>query len=75
GRRPAKDNSEGSAYDTFLILDICDEKSPLRPDITKDTPQYWAIRMQECWHSDPLKRPNIDNIFWSEGDCSNNIPK
>ncbi|RIB17641.1 hypothetical protein C2G38_2142511 [Gigaspora rosea] len=38
-------------------------------DITKDTPQYWAIRMQECWHSDPLKRPNIDNIFWSEGDC------
>ncbi|CAG8779370.1 36310_t:CDS:2, partial [Racocetra persica] len=50
------------AYDAHLMLDICNENFPLRPNITEDTPQCWAILMQKCWHPDPLERPAIDKI-------------
>ncbi|CAG8594510.1 1083_t:CDS:2 [Cetraspora pellucida] len=56
GYRPFYDRQ----YDSLLALDICNE---LRPIITEDTPHCWAILMQKCWHSDPLKRPTIDEIF------------
>ncbi|CAG8464226.1 820_t:CDS:2 [Cetraspora pellucida] len=56
GYRPFYDR----AYNTHLALDICNE---LRPNITEDTPHCWAILMQRCWHSDPSKRPTIDEIF------------
>ncbi|RIB10564.1 kinase-like domain-containing protein [Gigaspora rosea] len=56
GQRPFCDR----AYDIHLMLNICSE---LRPDITEDTPFIWAILMQQCWHSDPLKRPSINEIY------------
>ncbi|CAG8480594.1 14169_t:CDS:2, partial [Cetraspora pellucida] len=55
GRRPFCDQ----AYDAHLMFNICDGS---RPDITEDTPQCWATLMQKCWHSDPLKRPSINEI-------------
>ncbi|CAG8822826.1 21454_t:CDS:2, partial [Racocetra persica] len=62
------------AYDSYLALDICAKM--FRPNITKDTPQCWAILMQKCWHSNPLKRPTIDEIYdevnsayWDENKC------
>ncbi|CAG8707445.1 6370_t:CDS:1, partial [Racocetra fulgida] len=43
GLRPFYDQ----AYDAHLMLDICNENFPLRPNITEDTPQCWAILMQK----------------------------
>ncbi|CAG8600267.1 20727_t:CDS:2 [Cetraspora pellucida] len=57
GYRPFSDRN----HDQYLILDICNGS---RPIITKDTPHCWAILMQKCWHSDPLKRPTIDEIYY-----------
>ncbi|RIB21905.1 kinase-like domain-containing protein, partial [Gigaspora rosea] len=57
GNRPFYDR----AYDSQLALDICAKIS--RPIITEDTPQCWAILMQKCWQSDPLKRPTINEIY------------
>ncbi|RIB22098.1 kinase-like domain-containing protein, partial [Gigaspora rosea] len=48
------------AYDVDLVLSICDGS---RPEITEDTPQCWAILMQKCWCSEPLKRPSISEIY------------
>ncbi|CAG8601114.1 18155_t:CDS:2 [Cetraspora pellucida] len=56
GHRPFYDRQ----YDSLLALDICNE---LRPIITEDTPHCWAILMQKCWHSDPLERPTIDEVY------------
>ncbi|CAG8456307.1 14794_t:CDS:2 [Cetraspora pellucida] len=30
----------------------------------KHTPHCWASLMQKCWHSDPSKRPTIDEIYY-----------
>ncbi|CAG8795291.1 22375_t:CDS:2, partial [Cetraspora pellucida] len=56
GCRPFYDRE----YNANLALDICNE---LRPNITEDTPHCWAILMQKCWQSDPLKRPTIDELY------------
>ncbi|RIB13045.1 hypothetical protein C2G38_2199002 [Gigaspora rosea] len=48
------------AYDGNLALSICDGS---RPEITDDTPQCWAILMQKCWNSEPIKRPSIGEIY------------
>ncbi|RIB18765.1 kinase-like domain-containing protein [Gigaspora rosea] len=70
GNRPFYDR----AYDSHLALDICVKIS--RPIITEDTPQCWAILMQKCWQSDPLKRPTINEIYdevnsedWNDDKC------
>ncbi|RHZ57533.1 hypothetical protein Glove_386g15 [Diversispora epigaea] len=55
GHRPFHDQDHGPK----LILDILDGK---RPEITEDTPEYWANLMKRCWHPDPSQRPKIEEI-------------
>ncbi|RIA98842.1 kinase-like domain-containing protein [Glomus cerebriforme] len=50
GRRPFWDRN----HDTELIIEICDG---LRPPIVTNAPEGYIDIMQECWHSDPKKRP------------------
>jgi serine/threonine protein kinase len=47
-------------HDVNLIYEILDGK---RPEITSDTPEYYANLMKKCWDSNPSKRPTIDEIF------------
>ncbi|CAB4411387.1 unnamed protein product [Rhizophagus irregularis] len=47
-------------HDTKLIYEIIDGK---RPEITNDTPECFANLMKECWNSEPLKRPSINQII------------
>ncbi|POG61632.1 hypothetical protein GLOIN_2v1702405, partial [Rhizophagus irregularis DAOM 181602=DAOM 197198] len=37
-----------------LIYEIIDGK---RPEITNDTPEWFANLMKQCWNSVPSKRP------------------
>ncbi|CAG8845028.1 15807_t:CDS:1, partial [Racocetra persica] len=46
---------------THLMFNICDKT--LRPKITEDTPQCWAILIQKCWHPNPSERPPINEIY------------
>ena len=39
-------------HDKYLALRIL---KGLRPEITKDTPQFYHDLMQKCWHSDPTQ--------------------
>ncbi|PKC57024.1 hypothetical protein RhiirA1_473136, partial [Rhizophagus irregularis] len=43
-----------------LIIDICDG---LRPPIVTNAPKGYIELMEECWHSDPSKRPTANDIF------------
>ncbi|PKC05507.1 kinase-like protein [Rhizophagus irregularis] len=56
GRRPFWDRN----HDTELIIDICDG---LRPPIVTNAPKGYIELMEECWHSDPSKRPTADDIY------------
>ena len=46
-------------HDTELIIKICDG---LRPPIVTNAPEGYIELMQECWHSDPNKRPTADYL-------------
>jgi serine/threonine protein kinase len=56
GRRPFWDRS----HDTDLIIEIVD---CLRPPIVTNAPEGYIELMEECWHSDPNKRPTATDIF------------
>ncbi|CAB5184076.1 unnamed protein product [Rhizophagus irregularis] len=43
-----------------LIYKIIDG---VRPEITKDTPEFYADLMKSCWDPDPKKRPSIDDLY------------
>ncbi|RGB41388.1 kinase-like domain-containing protein [Rhizophagus diaphanus] len=43
-----------------LIIKICDG---LRPPIVTNAPEEYIELMNECWHSDPTKRPTAFDIF------------
>ncbi|CAB5186073.1 unnamed protein product [Rhizophagus irregularis] len=45
-------------HDASLALEVLDELKPLRPKIVKGTPEFYANIMEQCWSSDPLKRPD-----------------
>ena len=47
------------AHDIHLVYKILNGK---RPEITEDTPEYFANLMKSCWDSDPKKRPSITKI-------------
>ena len=74
-RRPFWDRD----HDTELIIDICDG---LRPPIVTNAPDGYIELMNECWHSDPEKRPEatdilkkISNMEIKEGEnCRNGNP-
>ena len=56
GRRPFWDQS----HDANLIVKICDG---IRPPIKTNAPKGYIEVMQECWHSDPKKRPTADELY------------
>jgi serine/threonine protein kinase len=56
GRRPFWDRS----HDTDLIIEIVDG---LRPPIVTNAPEGYIELMEECWHSDPNKRPTANDII------------
>ena len=47
-------------HDTDLIIEICDGH---RPPIVNDAPEGYIELMQECWHSDPNKRPTALELY------------
>ena len=55
GRRPFWDRN----HNTELIIEICDG---LRPPIVTNAPEGYIELMQECWHSDPNKRPTATKL-------------
>src|SRR6266536_6267235 len=54
-------------HDSNLILKILDGE---RPEVTEDTPEFFANLMKRCWNSDSLKRPIIFEIFESVSMCN-----
>ncbi|CAI2188271.1 262_t:CDS:2, partial [Funneliformis geosporum] len=56
GRRPFWNFQDS---DTDLIIQICDG---FRPPIITNAPKGYIELMQNCWDSNPNKRPNIDEI-------------
>ncbi len=46
-------------HDINLIFKIIDGE---RPEITEDTPKFYANLMKSCWDPDPKKRPSIIEI-------------
>ena len=55
GRRPFWNR----IHDTELIIEICDG---LRPPIVTNAPKGYIKLLQECWDSDPYKRPSAVDI-------------
>ncbi|RGB30946.1 kinase-like domain-containing protein [Rhizophagus diaphanus] len=56
GRRPFWDRN----HDTELIIDISDG---LRPPIVTNAPEGFIELMEECWNSNPDKRPTANDIY------------
>src|SRR5439155_25400387 len=51
-------------HDYHLILDIL---GGVRPQITDDTPEFYAELMKRCWDGNPENRPTAEEIkdcFW-----------
>ncbi|POG61430.1 hypothetical protein GLOIN_2v706689 [Rhizophagus irregularis DAOM 181602=DAOM 197198] len=53
-------------HDHSLIYKIIDG---VRPEITKDTPEFYANLMKRCWDPDPKKRPSINDIYDISSKC------
>ncbi|RIA95073.1 kinase-like domain-containing protein, partial [Glomus cerebriforme] len=47
-------------HDHTLIYKIF---NGIRPEITKDTPGFFANLMKRCWELDPTKRPSIHEVY------------
>jgi serine/threonine protein kinase len=61
------------AHDIDLVFSICDG---LRPNLIEGTPPCYVELMQQCWDSDPKKRPTAEYIAnklqnWTEGSDEN----
>ena len=57
GRLPFEDQTN----DVGLMSKICYDG--LLPPITTNAPKDYIELMQECWNSDPIKRPEAANIY------------
>src|SRR4051812_4640406 len=55
GKKPFYDRS----HNHILILDILEGE---RPQITDDTPEFYAELMKRCWDHDPGNRPTAEEI-------------
>src|SRR3989440_8150532 len=56
GKKPFHDRS----HNHILISDILKGE---RPQITDDTPEFYAELMKKCWDHDPENRPTAEEIF------------
>jgi serine/threonine protein kinase len=56
GKKPFHDRS----HDQYLMLDILNGE---RPQITDDTPEFYAEFMKRCWDRDPENRPTAKEIY------------
>ena len=56
GRKPFYDRP----HDHYLILDILKGE---RPQITDDTPEFYAGLMKWCWDGNPENRPTAEEIY------------
>src|SRR5437773_12455792 len=60
GKKPFHDRP----HNHCLIMDILKGK---RPQITDDTPEFYAELMKKCWDHNPENRPTAEEIkdcFW-----------
>src|SRR3989442_2627988 len=55
GKKPFHDR----LHDQYLMLDILKGE---RPQITKDTPEFYAELMKKCWDHNPENRPTAEEI-------------
>ncbi|GBC05806.1 hypothetical protein RclHR1_06430007 [Rhizophagus clarus] len=51
-----------SSHDSFLAHEICKGKRPIIPN---GTPKDFVDILNQCWESDPSKRPSIHSIAFS----------
>ena len=56
GKKPFHDRS----HNHYLITDILKGE---RPQITDDTPEFYAELMRKCWDHNPENRPTADEIY------------
>src|SRR5437762_3372592 len=56
GKKPFHDRP----HNHILISDILNGE---RPQITDDTPEFYAELMKRCWDHDPESRPTADEIY------------
>jgi serine/threonine protein kinase len=56
GKKPFHDRP----HDEYLILDILKGE---RPQITNDTPEFYAELMKKCWDHNPENRPTAKEIW------------
>ena len=56
GKKPFHDRP----HDQYLILDILKGE---RPQITEDTPGFYAELMRKCWDRNPKNRPTAEEIW------------
>src|SRR5207302_5992888 len=60
GKKPFHDKP----HDHYLMMNIL---NGIRPQITEDTPEFYAELMKKCWDHSPENRPTAKEIF----DCLN----
>ena len=66
GKKPFHDRP----HDEYLMLDILKGE---RPQITDDTPKFYAELMKRCWDHNPENRPmakEITDCFWEYIYCN-----
>ena len=56
GKKPFHDRP----HDQYLMLDILEGE---RPQITDDTPEFYAELMKSCWDHNPENRPTAQEIY------------
>src|SRR5207237_2259219 len=56
GKKPFHDRS----HDEYLMMDILKGE---RPQITNDTPKFYAKLMKKCWDHNPENRPTTKEIW------------
>ena len=56
GKKPFHDRP----HDQYLMMDILNGK---RPQVTDDTPEFYAELMKKCWDHSPENRPTAKEIF------------
>src|SRR5436309_5878325 len=56
GKKPFHDRP----HNHVLITDILKGE---RPQITDDTPEFYAELMKKCWNHDPENRPTAEEIY------------